>query len=212
MVWACLGALLVLAVAGIWLSSDSGSHLREDLKYFLADELVCVVPPLPPGVRVDAIYVLGGGTRSLQHRYKTAADLFHKGISRDILILSRPGITEYSSSLGRNLTNDEWSMRTLGEFGVPEEYIEAIEMEGGFWGTFSEAQGISSLVKKRSYKSVLLISTHYHTQRVKITFEHLLKKQGTVLFVQGAGGGILLRGHLLEYLKLKIYKYFLLAD
>jgi len=56
---------------------------------------------------------LGGSQRSLELKYKTASELFHKGICKRIWILSRPGKTEYSKSLRRNLTNDECSLLLL---------------------------------------------------------------------------------------------------
>src|SRR5579862_8558340 len=54
-----------------------------------------------------AIYVLGGGQKDLLSRFTTAADLYHQGMASKVLILSRPGLPEYSPVLGRNLTNDE---------------------------------------------------------------------------------------------------------
>ena len=100
-------ALLVLAFSAIWLNTGYSSAIRTDLKQSILNELIYINPPAP-GAKVDAIYVLGGNQRSLELKYKTAADLFRKGICKRIWILSRPGKTEYSRSLRRNLTNDEW--------------------------------------------------------------------------------------------------------
>ncbi|MBW1720052.1 MAG: hypothetical protein JRJ43_10940 [Deltaproteobacteria bacterium] len=105
----------------------------------ILDELIDI-NPLPSGAKVDAIYVLGGSQTNLELKYKTASELYHKGICKRIWILSRPGITEYNVSLGRNLTNNEWSILKLTEFGVPEECIEPIKINEGFFGTFTEAQ------------------------------------------------------------------------
>ena len=90
----------------------------------ILDELIYIDPP-PAGAKVDVIYVLGGSQRSLEFKYKKASELYHKGICKRIWILSRPGITEYSVSLGRNLTNEEWSILKLTEFGVPTEFMGA---------------------------------------------------------------------------------------
>jgi len=117
------------------------------------------INPLPSGSKVDAIYVLGGSQTGLELKYKTASELYHKGICKRIWILSSPGITEYSVSLGRNLTNNEWSILKLTEFGVPNECIEPIKVKKGFFGTFTEAKGISSLIENRGYRSLLLISS-----------------------------------------------------
>jgi hypothetical protein len=119
-------------------------------------------------------------------------------------------ITEYSVSLGRNLTNNEWSNLKLKEFGVPTECIEPIKAKEGFFGTFSEAKGISGLMESRGYRSVLLISSPWHTHRLKISFEKFLRNQHITMYVQKSGErDALLRDLLVEYIKLKVYQYLL---
>jgi len=204
-------ALFLCAISAIWLNSNSAGHFRTDLKQLILNELVYYNPP-PLGSKVDAIYILGGSQRSLAFKYKTAADLFHRGISNRIWILSRPGKTEYSRSLGRNLTNDEWSIQKLHEFGVPEENVVAIKIKEGFFGTFSEAKGISSLLKSNGYKNILLISSDDHTKRIKISFDNFLKGQDYSVCIQGSGERILLRQAIVEFIKLKIYQYFLVKN
>jgi len=93
---------------------------------------------------------------------------------------------------------------------VPEENVEPIKLKEGFFGTFSEAEGISSLLKSRGYNDILLISSDYHTNRIKISFDHFLKDPDIKSYTQGSGERILLRQALLEFIKLKIYQYFLI--
>ena len=200
--------LLAIVLFGIWLTSNSASPFRADLKIFLSDELIRIAPPVL-GVKADAIYVLGGSQRSLEHKYNAVADLFHKKICKKILLLSRPGKTEYSPSLGRNLTNDEWSLVKFNKLGIPREHIELTKIKEGFFGTFAEARGVSLLMKKRRYKSILLVSAPYHTHRVKVSFNHFLKKQNTTLFIQGSDEDVLLKNLIVEFIKLKVYKYIL---
>jgi len=202
-------ALLAFTLSIILLNSSSASHFRAHLKSLLLNQLIRI-NPASPGTKTDAIYVLGGSQTGLEYRYKTAADLFHKGICKRIWILSRPGKTEYSPSLGRNLTNDEWSILKLKEFGVPNEHIEPIKIKEGFFRTFAEAKGISSLIKIRGYKSLLLVSTPYHTHRLKISFDNFLKNQNTSLLIQGSETKAFLRDLIIEFLKLKVYQYCLI--
>lgn len=202
-------ALLSFIISLIWIDSNSAGHVRAYLKHLLSDELIHINLPTS-GAKVDAIYVLGGSQTGLEYRYKTAADLFLKGICKRIWILSRPGKTEYSPSLERNLTNDEWSILKLKEFGVPKEHIEPIKIKEGFFRTFAEAKGISSLIKIRGYKSLLLVSAPYHTHRLKISFDNFLKNQNTSLLIQGAETKAFLRDLVIEFLKLKVYQYFLI--
>ena len=167
--------------------------------------------PLPSGTKVDAIYVLGGSQTSLEFKYKKAAEFFNKGICKRIWILSRPGITEYSVSLGRNLTNNEWSILKLTEYGVPSECIEPIKIKEGFFGTFTEAKGISSLIKKQGYKSLLLVSSPEHLYRAEISFDNFLKDQNISIYVQGSEERVLLRQLIVEFIKLKVYQYLLVS-
>ncbi len=199
------------------MNSASSSAFRTDLKHLVLSELIDI-NPLPSGTKVDAIYVLGGSQTNLEYRYKTASELYHKGMCKRIWILSRPGITEYSVSLGRNLTNNEWSNLKLKEFGVPTECIEPIKVKEGFFGTFTEAKGISSLIEKRGYKSLLLISSPEHLYRAEISFDNFLKDQNILIYacpvksgfyltgVEESSGRALLRDLLVEFIKLKVYQ------
>jgi uncharacterized SAM-binding protein YcdF (DUF218 family) len=203
------------------LNSASSGAFRTDLKHLILSELIDINPP-PAGAKVDVIYVLGGSQTSLEHKYKKASELYHKGICKRIWILSRPGITEYSVSLGRNLTNNEWSILKLTEFGVPTECIEPIKANEGFFGTFSEAKGISSLIKKQGFKSLLLISSPEHLYRAEISFDNFLKDQNLSIYACPVKSGFYLTGVeasgesdvslvdlLVEFIKLKVYQYLL---
>ena len=203
-------ALFVFILSAIWLNSGSSIDFRTDLKHLILNELIYIDPP-PSGTKVDAIYVLGGSQRSLDIKYKKAAELFHKGMCKRIWVLSRPGKTEYSSFLGRNLTNDEWSILKLKEFGVPEEDVEAIKIKEGFFGTFSEAKAISSIIKSRGYEDIVLISSYDHTYRAKISFDNFSKDRNTSIYIQGSGEKLLLRNLIVEFIKLKIYQCLLVS-
>ena len=202
-------ALFLIIFSTIWLSNGSSSAFRTTLKHLILNELIFLNSP-PSGTKVDAIYLLGGSQSSLEYKYKKGADMYHKGICKRIWILSRPGKTEYRVSLGRNQTNDEWSILTLGKFGVPKEHIEPIRIKEGFFGTFSEAIGVSSIIKNRGYKDILLITSHDHTYRAELSFNNFLKDQNVSIYVQSSDERILLRHLIAEFIKLKVYQYLLI--
>lgn len=184
---------------------------NEEIKSFLIRRLVNVDPPPSALNKSDSesngvIYILGGAQESLTYRFKTAADLYNRGIGKKILILSEPGITEYDPVIERNLTNDEWTIRKLVEFGVKKEVIEPVLLEKGFWGTFTEAKGISSIVIKRDCKHLTLVSSSYHTMRVWVTFSRFLQNRDIKLNICASNDHVNLRKLLLEYLKLVIYE------
>ena len=195
----------------MWLTSESASAFRQDLKQLILNKIV-YTNPLPYGAKADVIYVLGGSPESLELKYKTAAELFHKRVCRNIWILSRPGKTYYSDSLKRNLTNDEWSLLQLNEFGVPGENVEAIHIKKGFFGTFSEAKGISALSKRRHYQDIILISSPHHTYRTGISFDKFSKNQSTSIYVHASDERVWLRHLMVEFIKLKVYQYFLIEN
>ena len=194
----------------LWLATDDSDEFRANLRDRIRKELIREDSKRFTNV-VDAIYLLGGSQNSLEFKFKRAADLYHDGICKRILILHRPGKTEYSSLLRRNLTNDEWAILKLEELGIPKKNVEPISMKKGFFGTLTEAKGISRLIRERRYKSIALITSPYHTHRVKISFEEFLKDNGVTLYVQGSDRGAPFKGLIVEFIKLKIYEFFLVS-
>lgn len=200
-----LGLLAFLIVGGF----------PDGLKSSFIKTLVKIEPALPasiPSLKESntVIYVLGGSQPSLENRFKTAADLYHQGMAFKIFILSRTGMTVYSPIVGRNLTNNEWATEKLVSLGVPKEDIELVKLEKRFFGTFSEAEGISNLVLNRGYKTLILVSSQSHTMRVWESFSKFVKNKKLNLFIYAANDHPSVYSLLQEYLKLKFYKLFLL--
>src|SRR5581483_9962193 len=100
-----------------------------------------------------------------------------------ILFLSQSGITEYSSKIGRNFTNDEWALEKLIKLGIPSELIEPVSIEKGFFGTLSEAQGISRIAVKRGYSRLILVTAPHHTMRTWLSFSRYLKGHDIKLYI-----------------------------
>jgi len=189
--------------------------LNRKLRIFIEKRLV-KVDSLPITLRESSqeacgvIYVMGGSQRSLTYRFQTATELYRKGEGHKLVILHEPGITEYDPKVERNLTNDEWAIRQLGDFGVEKKDIEFISTPRRFLGTLAESDAISRLVLRRHYKRLILVSSPYHTRRVWITFSKALSKNNVVIHVYPSGDSANLRTLLIEYLKLISYKFILL--
>ena len=156
------------------------------------------------------IYVLGGSQNSLPPRFQTAAKLYRPDLCDKILILSSPGITEYSHLLDRNLTNDEWSVNNLVALGVKQINIEPVSFRKGFFGTLSEAKGVAGLAASRAYRHVYLVTSQYHIAPTWLTFSTAMKRQNIDLSISASTDDTDLPGHLLEYFKLMLYKYIVL--
>lgn len=201
---------IILCVSSIWLNSHGAGFIRSDIKQLLRQRLYNI-NPLPPGKKVDVIYILGGSQKSLEYKFKTVGEIFDQRISKRLWVLDHQGKTEFNPTLKRNLTNNEWALMKLIDFGVSKEYIEFIKVDEGFFGTLSEARDISKLLETKGIKSIMLIAQPYHTQRVWLCFSHFLKDKNVSLYVQDSNQKVFLRHLLVEYIKLKIYHIILMC-
>jgi len=168
--------------------------------------------PLPTGFsatsdRADTvIYVMSGAEKSLERRFRIAAELYHRGLAHRILTLSKPGITAFDHQLGRNLTNDEWSFMRLSEYGIPVQDIEFINLKKGIFGTWTEAQGMCGIATQRDYKHVILVTSPYHTLRTWLSFSKIAKSQNLVIALYASDDRAALYSLLVEYVKLILYR------
>jgi len=152
-------------------------------------------------------YILGGRQENLMHQFQTVGRLYAEGAVRNILALHRPGITEYSPALGRNLSNDEWAVGKLKEEGVAPEDVGFVPIPPTSFDTFAEAREISALVRSRRVKSLILVSSMHHTKRVWLSFSHFNEDDACELYIYGSGERAGISELLMEYLKLRMYKH-----
>ena len=174
--------------------------LKDLLRYYLT-----TVDSLPQNT-VDALYVLGGSTKSTYKHLAAAANLYNKEKTHRILLFSKWANCEYPPALRRDLTTNEWEIRQLKNRGVPESDIVSILVHEGFFGTLSEAQDLSHYFIKSSYQSVILVSSPCHSRRVAMIFKHYLKPSRIDVFVLGSEDPFHMRELLIETLKVQVYK------
>ena len=205
--WSLLEAFLLAALLVALIVYGSKTQLRQYLMNRLTH-----TSTIPPGTNCDAAYILGGSPPSLLLKFKKVALLYRHGKCKRILVPHRPGITEYSPQLGRNLANDEWSIIELGRLGISSCSIQLINIKKGFFGTFSEAKTVSALVEKRGYRSLLLVTAPHHTRRTLASFKYFLHEYPAKLYIEASSEKAGLHELLLEFLKLQIYHFFLLSD
>jgi uncharacterized SAM-binding protein YcdF (DUF218 family) len=176
------------------------------------------VEPLPvtssissPSQADNIVYILGGTQNELVEKIKTAAGLYRRGLCKRIWSLSRPGITEFDHQLHRNLTNDEWFVKTLTRYGVSKEDIELVKLKQHLFGTLTEAKGISDTASQRGYKHIILVTSPYHTMRTWLAFSKYVKVRGIALNIYASNYQASLTELVLEYIKLLLYSNDLLA-
>jgi uncharacterized SAM-binding protein YcdF (DUF218 family) len=84
--------------------------------------------------------------------------------------------------LGINIPeNRELVITILQGLGVPLYAIETSAQE--VTNTWDEAQEVSNLVEQKGYKSVLLVTSKYHSRRAYLIFKDALKGKATVVSV-----------------------------
>jgi hypothetical protein len=198
-------ALIIASLIGLSSSLQfSGGFVR-----FLQERTISE-DEIPVGGSFDIIYILGGSQSSLQEKYARLCSLSHKIEYKKIIILDRPGITEYSVNVGRNLTNNEWSFMQLDRYRIKREDVELLSIQKGYFGTLSEARTVAGLMKKRGYHTVLLITAPHHTARVKKSFSYLLSGINGVCPVSSSAEEAPVGELLIENLKLLVYTFILL--
>ena len=200
-----LSAVFVLFGILICQETDLLTIVKKELYSYLT-----YTDKLPGEESFDGVYILGGSQASLKEKYKTVARLYAREICKEIDIPSRKGKTEYCRALRRNLTNDEWSLRILNKYRVPTENVKIVNVAPGFFGTYSEARGVSRIAEEKGWKSLLLITSPHHTKRVKKSFAHFLKGTKVDIWVVGSDYRRGFFELLNEFVKLIFYQIFLL--
>ena len=166
-------------------------------------------PTIPGHGDPTLIYVLGGSQDSLKWRIPLAAELYHRESGSRVVFMNVREITEYSPAIGRNYTHDEWVTHEMVLSKVRASDIEYIAMPSGYFGTLGEARWVADLVRKRHYRRLILVTSAYHTRRVRLTFTHFLDGQED-LYVYGSDEKIRLHDLVAEYIKLLFYRYLLI--
>jgi len=182
--------------------------IHDNLLGFLTD-----TNDLPDQKTFDAIYILGGSQESLSLKYEILNSLYSQGRCKEIVILSRSGYTEYNPSLKRNMTHDEWSLIILNKYGIPEEMVQIVKIDDGYFGTYSEAEFVSRMAGEKAWNSLLLITSPHHTKRVIKSFTSFIDKKmlNIELWITASTEQVGLFDLWVELFKLKFYQFFLLT-
>jgi uncharacterized SAM-binding protein YcdF (DUF218 family) len=138
---------------------------------FLAERLI-IEKPLE---KADAIFVLSGSSVYVERAQK-AAGLYKKGISDKILLTDDGGRGGWSAAEKRNPPFVELARNELIRQGVPAENIEIFD--GKIDGTIDEARILQKAAGGRGLRSVLLVTSAYHSRRALRTFERVFAESG----------------------------------
>jgi uncharacterized SAM-binding protein YcdF (DUF218 family) len=190
-------------------------YFHAGLRQWLENQLNKCVPcppsssPTPDQHRL-LIYVLGGTEERIQFRFLVAARLYQLFGPAEVSSLSVPGITHYDQVKRRNLTNDEWRLDTLASLGIRKDHVELVPVQQGFFGTLSEAKGVSRWAASKGYDRVILVTSSYHTMRVWITFSSFFVPRNVELCLYSSPDNASIPDLSWEYFKLITYRYCIL--
>lgn len=124
-----------------------------------------------PLKNAEAIILLAG---SYEERAPVAASLYHAGYGRCIL-LTNDGVRKgWSREHQRNVSSIELSAENLIRRGVPQPVIISLPFRKS--GTVYDALVVREYIRTHNIRSVLLVTSDFHTRRSLWIFQLLLKK------------------------------------
>ena len=138
---------------------------------FLAARLIVAKPM----ARADAILVLGGSATYFP-RATEAAFLYKEGVAPSVLLTNDGELAGWVSSEQRTPPFVELTKQRLVAQGVPETAIETLSPPVS--GTIDEARLLGQKAASRHWRSVVIVTSAYHTRRALRTFEREFAANG----------------------------------
>lgn len=126
-----------------------------------------------PIEKADAIVILSGAADYAQ-RAAGGADAFRRGIASKILLTDDDQRGGWDDTEKGNPYFIERAASELVKHGVPSESIE--KLSGTVRGTDEEAELIVRIAAERGYRSVLIVTSDFHSRRALWTFERAAAK------------------------------------
>ncbi len=128
---------------------------------------------------VDALFVLGGGSL---HRGDAAVDLYMDGFVKKVYCSSGNYSAELLA-LGMEYYESEVCRINVIRNGIPDSNAFAIKAATS---TFEEADTILGLCKAQNIRSCIVLSSKFHTRRVKKVFKKRFEEAGIKTIIRGA--------------------------
>jgi uncharacterized SAM-binding protein YcdF (DUF218 family) len=126
-----------------------------------------------PVEKPDAMWILGGSSAYLERTQK-AAEIYRQLKPQKVFVVDDDIRGGWNDAEKRNLPFFEISKRELVANGVDESVIEIVKPIGD--GTNYEAELFTEKNADNQIKSLLLITSPYHTRRALWTFRHFNPK------------------------------------
>lgn len=128
-----------------------------------------------PLAKADAIVILGGSA-NYRERAREAARLVQEGRAPLILLTNDNQRGPWSSAEQRNLYFYERSLEELHNAGVPDKSVDVLMNEVS--GTHDEAELVKKYAVDQGFRSVLVVTSAYHSRRALWTFSRVFRDTG----------------------------------
>ena len=148
-----------------------------------AAKLLIVRAPLE---HADAIVLLSGSS-SYKERAARSAELFAAGRAPRIILTNDNQQGSWNNTLERNPFYYESTLAELTRLGVPRDRVDVLMQPVS--GTRDEALLLREHVEKNGIRSVLVVTSAYHSRRALWTFRRVLGDGGTNIGLEVAGTG-----------------------
>jgi uncharacterized SAM-binding protein YcdF (DUF218 family) len=136
----------------------------------------------------DAILLLAGGEPG---RAWGAADLYREQFGSHVILTVEPvgsdviALRQAGIEIGTGVDQNERILRGLG---VPQENI--VRVKPYVQDTYDELMRVRELCEEKRWKSLVIVTSNYHTRRTRLTAKYLLGPAVDVTVVASRHGGI----------------------
>jgi len=136
-----------------------------------------------PLANADAMIVLSGSA-VYKERTRKAAELYRHGVAPMVFVTNDGERAGWSQAEQRNPPFVELEQRELIANGVLPDAIKVLDGDG--LGTDSEANQAAIEIEARPIKSLLIVTSAYHSRRALRTFENKLREKGVEIGIEHA--------------------------
>jgi uncharacterized SAM-binding protein YcdF (DUF218 family) len=120
--------------------------------------------------KADVILVLAGDTNG--ERVAQGVALYKQGYAKNLLMSG--------GSLAWNLTYADWMKKQAVASGVP---ASAVLLQGRSRSTIEDAQFSLPIVRENNFKTVIVVTSPYHTRRSAAVFKKIYGPQGIKVLI-----------------------------
>ena len=114
-------------------------------------------------------------------RSLAVVDLYKQGYANLIIMAKggkQPGSDEFWKRVGDKFNEKIFFQKAIEAMGIPEYAFKLIGE--GVTSTYDEAMATNAFLKKNSFKSVILVTSKWHSKRAYLTFRSVLDKRNEI--------------------------------